>query len=213
MSSSSSSSSKPASSDAKEKSSEPKRARLLDDDDKQQDKDQFVFFWREFAQNGWMSNWSKHSVTENEITYPTVEHFFVAEKARTFGDEESLLRILNSKTPAEAKRIGSQVRGYEEATWFKTRQDVMLRGLKLKVSQHPSIAEQLRATSPRIIAEASPYDKIWGIGCSQSDARARNPYEWPGHNLLGEAWMRVRDALLREDAAASSADASAASSS
>ena len=43
--------------------------------------------------------------------------------------------------------------------------------------------------------EASPVDRIWGIGLAAEDARASQPEQWRGLNLLGYALMEVRDRL------------------
>lgn len=51
----------------------------------------------------------------------------------------------------------------------------------------------LLETGDRLLVEASPYDKIWGVGYSAANAAA-NEGNW-GENLLGKALMRVRDRL------------------
>jgi ribA/ribD-fused uncharacterized protein len=52
-------------------------------------------------------------------------------------------------------------------------------------------------TKNRVLVEASPYDKIWGIGISADDKHIENPLKWNGQNLLGFALMEVREELLR----------------
>jgi ribA/ribD-fused uncharacterized protein len=61
--------------------------------------------------------------------------------------------------------------------------------------------EELMATGDLEIVEASPEDKIWGIGLRESDPRAWDKSTWQGTNWLGEAIMRVRQKLREEDAA------------
>ena len=53
----------------------------------------------------------------------------------------------------------------------------------------------LLSTGNKIIVEASPYDKIWGIGLGKDDTDSINPEKWNGLNLLGFALMEVRDEL------------------
>ena len=50
-------------------------------------------------------------------------------------------------------------------------------------------------TGDREIVEASPYDKIWGIGLGEEDPRALDKSTWLGTNWLGIEIMKVREAL------------------
>jgi ribA/ribD-fused uncharacterized protein len=43
--------------------------------------------------------------------------------------------------------------------------------------------------------EASPYDRIWGIGLGAEDPKAKHPSTWQGENLLGFALMDAREAI------------------
>ena len=68
----------------------------------------------------------------------------------------------------------------------------MCEGNRAKFAQHPNLRRFLLDTGNRILVEASPVDKIWGIGLAQDDPRAQNPLQWQGLNLLGFALMKVR---------------------
>jgi len=63
-----------------------------------------------------------------------------------------------------------------------------------KFSQNPRLQAQLLATDDDILVEASPYDKIWGVGLRETDPRINDPSQW-GKNFLGKCLGRVRDAL------------------
>ena len=75
----------------------------------------------------------------------------------------------------------------------------MFQALWLKASQHADVKRQLLATEGKIIAEASPYDAIWGIGLSSQDKKALDVKNWVGKNLLGKTWMKVREILLHNE--------------
>lgn len=76
--------------------------------------------------------------------------------------------------------------------------------LYLKFSQNPDFAAELKSTGNRILIEASPTDKVWGVGMDVESAAEHvqlgialgaNDVTWPGRNLLGEALMKVREML------------------
>lgn len=152
-----------------------------------------VFFWKPRDANGFLSNWSSHPIQEEGRTFPTMEHYFMYHKAKLMGDERSAERVLLAKTPQEAKSIGRKVENWDEVKWVKHKEEIVFRGLSLKIAQHQKIKASLEQfPRDQVFAEASPYDKIWGIGCTENDIRAQDPQKWPGENLLGKAWGRVR---------------------
>ena len=72
-------------------------------------------------------------------------------------------------------------------------------GNKAKFSQNPNLKEFLLSTGDALIAEASPYDKIWGIGLDRNTALRGTVEQWKGENLLGCALMDVRDWLREKE--------------
>jgi ribA/ribD-fused uncharacterized protein len=68
-------------------------------------------------------------------------------------------------------------------------------GVAAKFGQHPALRDFLLGTGDRVLAEASPYDTVWGIGRSADEPEARHPARWRGLNLLGFALMDVRSSL------------------
>jgi ribA/ribD-fused uncharacterized protein len=66
-------------------------------------------------------------------------------------------------------------------------------------TQHPDLREFLLGTGDRVLVEASPQDRIWGIGLAADDERASVPEQWLGLNLLGFALMEVRHRLRAQD--------------
>lgn len=121
----------------------------------------------------------------------------MAEKARLFKDEEILKEILQSKHPKQIKELGRKVRNFDEEVWKKKRYSIILNGNYAKFLQNEGQRQFLIGTKNRVLVEASPYDKIWGIGMAADDENIENPLEWKGLNLLGFALMEVRDELIR----------------
>jgi hypothetical protein len=72
----------------------------------------------------------------------------------------------------------------------------VVRANELKFSQNPELAEFLLKTGSRVLVEASPVDRIWGIGLAQDDERCADPNRWDGLNLLGFALMDVRANMM-----------------
>ena len=158
----------------------------------------YLFFWGHQPNNdgsvgkSCLSQWYKVSFELDGIHYKTAEHYMMAEKARLFGDERILTKITNSSHPGEAKKLGRQVRGFQEKLWLENRMAIVIRGNLGKFSQNKDLQAFLLNTGDRILVEASPRDRIWGIGLSENAPEIENPYFWKGLNLLGFALMEVR---------------------
>ncbi len=144
---------------------------------------------------GCLSQWFPAAFTVERVSYPSAEHFMMAAKARVFQDAEAEARILAAPTPAEAKQLGRRVRGFHDAVWSRRREAAVFIGNTAKFHQNLALSDYLAATGSRVLAEASPYDRIWGIGLRASDPRSTDPDLWPGLNLLGFTLMRVREHL------------------
>ena len=157
----------------------------------------FVFFWRHYGQGSKLgphcfSQWYSSPFQVGAVTYATAEHYMMAEKARLFGDEEIRAQILAATNPGAVQALGRKVRGFKQETWEAHRYDIVLAGNVAKFSQDPALREYLAGTKNRVLVEASPKDRIWGIGLAADDDRAKNPLEWRGLNLLGFALMEAR---------------------
>ncbi|MER6104343.1 NADAR family protein [Streptomyces sp. NPDC001832] len=142
-----------------------------------------------------LSQWWPAPFTVDGVTYTSAEHWMMAAKARLFGDAEAEVRAVSAKSPAQAKKVGRLVRGFDEAVWERERYALVVAGSIHKFSHHPQLREFLLNTGDRVLVEASPMDRIWGIGLAADDPRAENPATWRGLNLLGFALMDARAEL------------------
>ena len=143
-----------------------------------------------------LSQWWPAPFGVDGSVYPTAEHYMMAAKARLFGDGATAARILEAPSPKEAKALGRGVAGFEEHAWAAARFEVVVAANLAKFSRHPDLRALLLGTGHRVLVEASPVDRVWGIGLAADDARARQPELWPGQNLLGFALMAVRARLV-----------------
>lgn len=165
------------------------------------DRLKFVFFWGHTPRRpgavdaSCLSQWFPATFTVDGVEYPTAEHFMMAEKARLFGDQDALTRVLGAATPGEAKARGREVRGFDERAWAEHRFDIVVRGSTAKFAARRDLREFLVASKNRVLVEASPQDRVWGIGLARDDERAQDPRRWLGLNLLGFALMKARDNL------------------
>ncbi|NYV78998.1 NADAR family protein [Streptomyces sp. UH6] len=163
----------------------------------------FLYFWGHRPQKGGgvgagcLSQWWPAPFTVDGTVYATAEHWMMAGKARLFGDAEAERRILEAGSPAQAKNAGRLVRGFDEAVWERERFGIVVEGSVHKFAAHEDLWAFLRGTGDRVLVEASPLDRVWGIGLAAADERAQDPGRWRGLNLLGFALMEARDRLAR----------------
>jgi ribA/ribD-fused uncharacterized protein len=161
----------------------------------------YLFFWGHTPRQAGVvdkscfSQWYPAAFKVADATYATAEHWMMAEKARLFGNEEVRQRIIAAPHPAEAKKLGREVLGFDPQVWDAHKYDLVKAGNYQKFSQHPALQDYLHTTGSRVLVEASPVDGIWGIGLATSHPDALLPAKWPGQNLLGFALMEVRDQL------------------
>ncbi|MDH0682192.1 NADAR family protein [Achromobacter animicus] len=160
----------------------------------------FVNFWgHQPAKHGitasCFSQWYGAPFEIEGQRYPTAEHYMMAEKARLFGDEATRALVFKAPNPGAAKALGRQVMGFNDETWLANRYAIVVRANEAKFGQNPELREFLLQTGNRVLVEASPVDRIWGVGMAQDDEHIANPNLWRGLNLLGFALMQVRDTL------------------
>jgi len=166
----------------------------------------FLFFWGHKPEpdgslgRGCLSQWWPAPFTVDGIVFATAEHYMMWRKAMLFGDEKIAAQIVEVPHPSQAKALGRQARGFDEATWAAHRSEIVVAGSVAKFGQDPRLREFLLATGDRVLVEASPRDRVWGIGLGAANERAEDPRQWRGLNLLGFALMRAR-AALRDDGA------------
>ena len=151
-----------------------------------------IKFWKTREPYGCFSNFSKHSILVDGKMYSTTEHYYQCKKYLE-PEFEEIIRLL--KTAREAKDIASGdkpliVDDKEvplpklRADWETVKYNIMKDALRYKADQHEDVKQLLLSTGDQVIAEDTPKDSIWGIGA-----------DGKGRNLLGKAWMEIREEI------------------
>ena len=156
--------------------------------------DSIVVFWKP---PGFMSNWTHSPFTYDGHQYNCAEQAIMHQKALLFKDPKMGAAIMNTDSPKKQKSLGRKVVNFDEKVWQQNVPDLAYGILRAKFTDNPNFRELLLQTGEREIFEASPYDKIWGIGSKPEvavkyDSTRLNA---KGSNLLGKTLMRVRKDL------------------
>jgi len=146
----------------------------------------YYFFW-----NGHCSQWAISPFEEFGETFTGAEQFMMAAKAKVFNDEESYNAIMMANTPAEQKLLGKRVKGFDKDTWDAIARDYVTLGNVNKFEQNPDFYRFLEDHKDKYFVEASPYDKIWGIGLAEYSPLIHDESTWKGLNWLGECINRA----------------------
>jgi len=165
-------------------------------------KAKFLFFWghtnkTQTVNKACFSQWYSSPFTEGGNKFATAEHYMMFGKAKLFGDTVAMEKALNAKSPGAVKAVGRSVKGFDQAVWDANKFDLVVNANLAKFGSNDDLRDFLISTGKRVLVEASPVDKVWGIGLAQDNEAASNPNLWKGENLLGFALMEVRTQLQK----------------
>jgi ribA/ribD-fused uncharacterized protein len=156
--------------------------------------EKFTFFW-----GGPFSQWHKSEFNDHFRNYNCMEQFMMYHKAVLMGDDDTAKKILKTPfNPREYKALGRQVSPFDAKLWNEKSKEIVHKGNVFKFTQNQDLLKLLAATKETTLVEASPYDKIWGVGLKESDPRIQYRDQWKGRNLLGEILTEVRIELIGE---------------
>jgi ribA/ribD-fused uncharacterized protein len=186
---------------------------------------EFIFFFghKKDDNTGVFSQWYNSPFNYEGVSYHTAEHYMMARKALLFNDKETLWKIWKTKDPLEAKVLGRQVKGFSQEVWDKHAFDIVVEGNVRKFLSSYRLKEIIISTGQKILVEASPYDKIWGIGIEAPNHpktwkgkvlddvdfnKGLNDHavvdltdvrNWKGYNMLGFALMAARHKIVSDN--------------
>ena len=164
----------------------------------------YIYFWRHTepgneVTQACLSQWYPCHFIVDGIAYNCAEQYMMAEKARLFGDHQTCSKIMQATDPEIIKHLGRKVRNFDADLWNEHCIDIVLKGNLHKFGQNQPLKNYLLSTGRATFVEASPYDKVWGIGVGEREARKTIPHFWKGENRLGFILMEVREILRNND--------------
>lgn len=152
----------------------------------------YFYFWREDSP---FSNFNTHApFIYKGNTFTNSEQAFMYMKSLEFKDLESTHKILLETSPKQVKKLGRGVKNYDDKIWTEKREAIMKDILRTKFSV-PYYRNKLLKTGDAELVEASPFDRIWGIGLASSDSRSKSKDTWLGQNLLGKILTEIKDEI------------------
>lgn len=144
-----------------------------------------------------LTNFSSCTFWVDDQIFNSSEQYFMYQKAIHFKDHETAKLILKATNPAEAKRLGRQVKNYNDKSWNAIRDFVMCHGLYNKFTQSKPHKEYLMRDEfyGKLFVEASPIDRIWGVGMDIDNPDIDDESKWLGENALGQLLTSIRNLL------------------
>lgn len=156
--------------------------------------DKYVLFWGTIFSNFAITPYK----SSDNIEFFCTEQEFMYRKAMLFEDYDIADKILKATDPKIVKKLGRQVKNFDDKVWSDIRYDVMYSACRSKFTQNKEANKALLSYPDKEFVEASPYDIIWGIGLSEADCRAADSSKWRGQNLLGKVLTNLRNELVNE---------------
>jgi ribA/ribD-fused uncharacterized protein len=160
--------------------------------------DDMILFWQ--ADSIYSNFYEPAPILAGGIEFNHSEGFFMALKAMTFGNPllmKGTVEYISRLGPGEAKKYGrTNIPNFDEQAWNQVREEKMYSAVFEKFDQNPGLKKQMLATGNKMFVEASPYDKVWGIGLAPDDHRVLDPTQWRGDNLLGKVLNDVRSTFM-----------------
>ena len=131
-------------------------------------------------------------VFAEQLAFTSAEQYMMYAKAVIFMDIEAAKAIIKESDPRKIKALGRGIKGFNDDIWTACRYRIVYLANKCKFAQNEPLKQALLATKDTTLVEASPYDKIWGIGLTKDDPKAQKRATWEGLNLLGEVLTALR---------------------
>ena len=154
----------------------------------------YGFFWRIKPH---YQTFIQLSFDHEGLTYTSSEQLIQATKAKFCPDQDSLARIMTSKSPLECKNLGKEIKNCNVSNWNKSAKELCYPGILAKFQQNPGLAAFLKNTGEKTIVECC-YDETWGNGLPLSNPMCVNPKSYKKQGILGEILENIREVLTMD---------------
>ena len=131
----------------------------------------------------------------NGEIFTSMEKYLMTQKAKLFGDVQTLDQMRKVDDPVTLKHLGKSVKNFSAPTWNKEIDNILTTGLYCKFSQNSNLCDVLKATGNTTLAEVNPNDRKFGVGLPLFSKDIWDRSKWHGENKLGIALMQMRDAV------------------
>ena len=140
------------------------------------------------------SNFHPTNFVVGSTSYVNMEQFIQAQKAVLFDDDTTHRKIMLTKSPYKAKRLGKKVRKFDDTKWKQNLKENTYTGLKAKFLQNGALVDLLLSTKNMQIVEAT-YDRYWGTGVPLKSHQVLDQQSWYNTGLMCELYQRLRAEL------------------
>lgn len=145
---------------------------------------------------GPLSQWYKCKIIDGNLIFNCTEQMMMYRKAERFRDKDTMNLIMGEMSPKKQKLLGRNVKGFDPEVWHNEAQNIVYRNNMLKFSQNRELKKILLSAGDLIFVEASPNDKIWGIGRSIDYPFLDDKNKWQGTNWLGNILTDIKQYFL-----------------
>ena len=157
--------------------------------------DQWIIFGGQHSVFNFMSNFFPVEITHDDVIHSSSEQAYQYAKASRYKDSVAMQKILHSRNPSEAKRLGYRVKNFDLRDWNSVKDDIMKDILRVKFQEGSDLAGQLLNTSGKSLAYAG-MSKTFAIGMSLNSKNIFDTSKWPKNsNVLGKCLMAIRTEL------------------
>ena len=143
-----------------------------------------------------LSNFYECDIVWKDNNVNTSEKAYGVESAHENNRNDLANEIMRAQTGYDVKQLTKKI--YKSPSWKEKKVSVMTDIVREKVRQVQEVKDTLLHSGDRIIVEAVPGDYFWSCGLDKESAAATDPDHYPGNNVLGQIFMKIRSELRDE---------------